>query len=180
MRERLRRDNGHSNNYVLQRHGAGTSLGMENIASMDEWLVNLALDTSSLPLAEKVVRAKPASLVESCWDANGRQVVEPQRFDTDRLFDNTEGACNALFPPHTGPHMIAGGPLTNDVLECQLKALDPADYRVVFAEAEWARLQRIFPTGVCDLSKPGVGQDVTPRTWLSYGPSPVNRYTPPT
>lgn len=179
MRERLRRDNGHSNNYVLQRHGPGTSLGSDNLAAMDEWLTNLALDESDAPLAEKVVRAKPASLVESCWDAEGRQIVEPQRYDTGRLYDNTEGQCNALYPPHTGPHMVAGGPLTNDVLKCQLKPLDPADYRVVFTEAEWARLQRIFPTGVCDWSKPGVGQEVMPRTWLSFGPSPMNRYTPP-
>jgi hypothetical protein len=179
MRERLRRDNGHSNNYVLQRHGAGTSLAVENLASMDEWLSNLALDESEGPRAEKVVRAKPASLVESCWDGQGNQIVEPQRFDTDRLFDNTEGQCNSLYPPHTGPHMVAGGPLTNDVLKCQLGPLDAADYKVVFTDAEWTRLQRIFPTGVCDWSKPGVGQTVTPRTWLSYGPSSVNRYTPP-
>jgi hypothetical protein len=179
MRERLRRDNGHSNNYVLQRHGSGTSLGMESLTSMDEWLSNLALDASDAPLADKVVSAKPASLVESCWDANGNQIVEPQGFDMDRLFDNTDGQCNTLYPPHTGPHMVAGGPLTNDVLECQLKPLDPADYRVVFTEAEWARLQSTFPMGVCDWSKPGVGQTVTPRTWLSYGPSPVNRFTPP-
>jgi hypothetical protein len=178
MRERLRRDNGHSNNYVLQRHGPGMSLAMQNLASMDRWLSTIALDESDAPLAEKVVRAKPESLVDSCWDAEGNQIVEPQRYDTGRLFDNTEGRCNQLYPPHTGPRMVAGGPLTNDVLKCQLKPLDPADYRVVFTEAEWARLQRIFPTGVCDWSKPGVGQEVTPRTWLSYGPSPVNRYVP--
>jgi hypothetical protein len=179
MRERLRRDNGHSNNYVMQRHGSGTSLAAENLASMDAWLSNLALDESTAPLAAKVVSAKPRGLVESCWDEQGGQIVEPQRFDPDRLYDNTEGRCNALYPPHTGPHMIAGGPLTNDVLKCQLKPLDPGDYRVVFTEAEWARLQRSFPRGVCDWSKPGVGQDVTPKTWLSFGPSPVNRYTPP-
>ncbi|HUF76206.1 MAG TPA: DUF6351 family protein [Longimicrobiales bacterium] len=179
MRERLRRDNGHSNNYVLQRHGSGMSLAMENLAAMDEWLTSLALDDSGEPLAEKVVRARPRELVESCWDAEGKQIVEPQRYDVGRLYDNVEGQCNALYPPHTGPHMIAGGPLTNDVLKCQLEPLDPSDYRVVFTEAEWARLQRIFPTGVCDWSRPGVGQGVTPRTWLSFGPSPVNRYQPP-
>jgi hypothetical protein len=179
MRERLRRDNGHANNYVMQRHGPGTSLAAENLARMDEWLSSLALDESDAPLAEKVVSAKPRSLVESCYDGQGRQIIEPQRFDSDRLYDNTEGGCNTLYPPHTGPHMIAGGPLTNDVLKCQLKPLDPVDYRVVFTEGEWARLQRIFPTGVCDWSKPGVGQDVRQRTWLSFGPSPVNRYTPP-
>jgi hypothetical protein len=179
MRERLRRDNGHSNNYVMQRHGPGMSLAADNLAHMNEWLSNLALDESDEPLAGKVVSAKPRSLVESCYDAQGKQIVEPQRFDPDRLYDNTEGQCNALYPPHTGPHMIAGGPLTNDVLKCQLEPLDPGDYRVVFTEAEWTRLQRTFPTGVCDWSKPGVGQDVTQRTWLSFGPSPVNRYTPP-
>jgi hypothetical protein len=146
---------------------------------MNEWLSNLALDESDEPLAVKVVSAKPRSLVESCYDAQGKQIVEPQRFDPDRLYDNTEGQCNALYPPHTGPHMIAGGPLTNDVLKCQLEPLDPGDYRVAFTEAEWTRLQRTFPTGVCDWSKPGVGQDATQRTWLSFGPSPVNRYTPP-
>ncbi|MGE0159477.1 MAG: DUF6351 family protein [Gemmatimonadales bacterium] len=178
-RERLRRDNGHADNYVLQRHGQGMSLGMENLSMMDRWLSNLALDASVDPLAAKVVRAKPAELVESCYDADGEQIVEPQTFDRARVFDNTEGTCNSLYPPHTGTRMIAGAPLESDVLKCQLKPLDRADYTVTFTDAEWARLQRIFPAGVCDWTKPGVGQDVTPRTWLSYGPSPVNRYTPP-
>jgi hypothetical protein len=179
MRERLRRDNGHSNNYVLQRHGPGMSLAMENLAAMDEWLTSLALDDSDAPPAAKVVRAKPRHLVESCWDAEGNSIAEPQRYDTGRLYDNTEGQCNRLYPPHTGPHMIAGGPLANDVLKCRLKPLSPAEYRVVFTESEWSRLERIFPIGVCDWSRPGMGQDVTQRTWLSFGPSPVNRYTPP-
>jgi hypothetical protein len=74
--------------------------------------------------------------------------------------------------------MIAGGPLTNDVLKCQLKQPSPGDYRAVFSDAEWSRLQRIFPNGVCDWSRPGVGQDAAVQTWISYGPSPVNRFQP--
>jgi hypothetical protein len=179
MRERLRRDNGHADNYVLQRHGQGMSLGMDNLAMMDRWLSNLALDGSADPLAAKLVRAKPAELVESCYDAEGNQIIEPQTFDRQRVFDNTAGACNALYPPHAGTRMIAGAPLESDILKCQLKPLDRADYAVTFTDTEWARLERLFPDGVCDWSKRGVGQDVMPRTWLSYGPSPVNRYTPP-
>jgi hypothetical protein len=179
MRERLRRDNGHADNYVLQRHASSLSLGMDNLRMMDRWLSNLALDTSGDPLATKVVRAKPPELVESCYDAEGKPIVEPQTFDRTRVFDNTQGTCNALYPPHAGTRMIAGAPLESDILKCQLKPLDRADYTVTFTDAEWARLEGIFPSGVCDWSKPGVGQEVTPRTWLSYGPSPVNRYTPP-
>jgi hypothetical protein len=178
MRERLRRDNGHSNNYVLQRHGSGTSLASENLALMDEWLTNLALDSSAGDLADRVVRAKPAELVESCYDTEGNRIGEPQTYDVHSLYDNVRGQCNRLYPPHTGPRMIAGGPLTNDVLKCQLKPLNAGDYRVIFSEAEWARLQRIFPNGVCDWSRPGVGQEAVVQTWLSYGPSPVNRFQP--
>ena len=179
MRERLRRDNGHADNYVLQRHASsGPSLAAENLAMMDRWLSNLALDASGDPPATKVVRAKPAEAVESCYDADGKQIVEPQTFNRHRLYENNEGACNTLYPPHTGTRMIAGAPLESDILKCQLKTLDRGDYSVTFTDAEWARLGRIFPEGVCDWSKPGVGQEVAPRTWLSYGPSPVNRYTP--
>ncbi len=179
-RERLRRDNGHSDNYVLQRHASGgPSLAAENLAFMDEWLSNLARDTSGDDAAARLRRAKPLALVESCWDADGRQIVEPQEFDENNLYDNTAGACNTLYPPHTGTRMIAGAPLASDVLKCQLRPLAMSDYTVAFTDAEWARLERIFPDGVCDWSKPGVGQEVTPRTWLSYGPSPVNRFTPP-
>jgi hypothetical protein len=155
------------------------SLAAENLALMDRWLSNLALDESADPRAAKVVRAKPADAVESCWDDEGQQIVEPQTFDRGRVFENTQGTCNTLYPPHAGTRMIAGAPLESDILKCQLKPLDRADYAVTFADAEWARLQAVFPTGVCDWSKPGVGQEVAPRTWLSYGPSPVNRYTPP-
>ena len=178
MRERLRRDNGHSGNYVLQRHGPGMSLAAENLSLMDQWLTNLALDTSGGDAAEKVVRAKPAELVESCYDADGSRIVEPQRYDVHDLFDNTQGRCSQLYPPHAGPHMIAGGPLTNDVLKCQLKPLNPGDYRVVFSESEWDRLESVFPDGVCDWSRPGVAQDAPVQTWISYGPSPVNRFQP--
>lgn len=179
MRERLRRDNGHADNYVLQRRGAGgRALASDNLAMMDEWLTNLALDESTDPIPEKVVRAKPHLLVDSCWDEYGSQILEPQIFYPHHLYENPRGLCNSLYPPHAGPRMIAGGPLTNDVLKCQLKPLDAADYEVEFTEAEWARLGTTFANGVCDWSKPGVGQTVTPRTWLSFGPSPVNRFEP--
>jgi hypothetical protein len=39
-----------------------------------------------------------------------------------------------------------------------------------------ARLGTIFAGGVCDWSKPGVGQVPNTSTWLSFGPSPVNRF----
>ena len=36
------------------------------------------------------------------------------------------------------------------------------------SDADFARLQKVFPDGVCDYSKPGIGQGPA-ETWLSYG-----------
>ena len=66
--------------------------------------------------------------------------------------------------------MAAGGPLTDDIAKCQLKPLNPSDYRVFFTPTQWARLTAAFPDGVCDWSKPGVGQVPWTPTTFRGGP----------
>ncbi len=176
-RARLIRDNGHADNYIIRRHLGSVSLADENLALMDEWIANIQADDSESSLLNKIVRARPADLQDDCWTEDGERIVEAAVFDRDRLFDNTRGACNQLYPPHAGLRLVAGGPLSNDVFKCQLKAIDYGDYAVEFTDTEKARLATIFDQGVCDWSRPGVHQAVN-QTWLSYGPSPVNRYTP--
>lgn len=174
-RARLERDNGHADNYVIRRHPASLSLADENLALMNSWLDAIKAANDDLPILERIVRSKPAALSDDCFTVEGERIVEPAVFNTDRLFDNTEGRCNQLYPPHAGLRLVAGGPLSNDVMKCQLKPIDYDDYRVEFSAGEKARLENIFPEGVCDWSRPGIGQGSN-QTWLSFGPSPVNRY----
>ena len=63
---------------------------------------------------------------------------------------------------------MAGAPLTIDVIKCQLRAINLENYAVSFTPAEVTRLRSIFPTGVCDWSKPGVGQTDPLSTWITY------------
>ena len=56
------------------------------------------------------------------------------------------------------PREAAGGPLSNDLLKCQLKPLDVADYQpAVLSASQLDRMRTVFAGGVCDYSKPGVG-----------------------
>lgn len=176
-RARLIRDNGHADNYVLRRHFSDLSLEDENLALMDEWLVRLREDHSETPLLERIVRAKPQALQDDCFPRAGERIVEAAVFDMERLFDNTGTPCNAVFPPHAGLRLVAGGPLSNDILKCELKPIDYRDYRVQFTDEEKVRLEAVFPQGVCDWSQAGVHQTGN-QTWLSFGPSPVNLYRP--
>jgi Tannase-like family of unknown function (DUF6351) len=70
--------------------------------------------------------------------------------------------------------MVAGGPLANNILKCQLKAIDPNDYKVPFTDAQKARLSEMFSKGVCDWSKPGVEQQPPVATWQSHMPGAPN------
>ena len=64
---------------------------------------------------------------------------------------------------------MAGAPVTDDVLKCQLKPITDAEYLpATFNAAEKARLAGIFASGVCDYSAAGAGQVAMKGTWLTY------------
>jgi hypothetical protein len=166
LRERLLKANGHFDNHVILSQ-AGWILAPEPLAQMDAWLTGVLADaTEGRTRAEKVAANRPADLKDACW--NGTTKVEEEQAATGAT------TCNGLFPSGKTPRMVAGGPLSDDIVKCQLKPLDPADYSVAFSGTEWTRLQAVFPAGVCDWSKPGVGQQPLAGTWLSFGPAQAN------
>src|SRR5206468_2429257 len=65
-------------------------------------------------------------------------------------------------------------PLAGDVLKCQLKPIDRNDYATALppmTNDQFAQLAAIFPSGVCDYSKPGYGQQPT-IPWMGYAAGP--------
>jgi len=173
-RFRLLRANGHAANQVhwwensnvvnpvgnVSRPSAATALRAFNL--MDQWLAAIEADRSSRPHEKKVTRNKPAAARDAC-------IVDGVEYEW------TPGSvCDAKFT-YTGLiRMTAGGPNTNDVLKCQLKPLSRVDYNVVFTDEQWTRLQAVFPSGVCDYSRRGVGQAKS-RPWLTFADGPGGR-----
>jgi len=75
--------------------------------------------------------------------------------------------CEQLYPSAPAPREVAGASVASDIIKCRLKAIDPNDYPSITA-AQLARLQQIFPSGVCDWSRPGIEQDTKPKAWLFF------------
>jgi hypothetical protein len=160
---RLQRSQGHTDNRV-EWFGPTPLLGdvrwpVEAFVAMDGWLAKVERDDRRVPLATKIVEDKPASLTDRC------------------LADGVPGVVCASDIARTNlstPRQEAGGPAANDVLACQVEPLDRSSYRltgglpVLFTDAQWARLQAAFPTGVCAWALPGIGQGPA-TTWLGYG-----------
>ena len=133
----------------------------ELVRQMDHWLDAIAEDGAEGTLSTKVVRDRPADLADGCWGTDGERIVEPATY-------NGASRCNQLYPPHADPRIAAGGPLTDDILKCALKSVRAEDYSRPVTPEQLARLKVIFPTGVCDYTRQGVGQEITTATWQKF------------
>jgi hypothetical protein len=177
MRERLQKANGYTDNQVMltddRRWGDSLKAPVlrQGLAQMDQWLTKMADDTSKDSKLVKLRRAKPADFVDACWTRD----EHPQRI-VERQMPNS-GKCNELYPANSFPRGVAGSPLAADVVKCQLKSIAASDYKVTFTPDELARLKQIFPTGVCDWSKPGVEQQPMTGTWQALPATTPNTAT---
>lgn len=171
IRARLEKANGRSDNQVIwvagPRGRPGTpaaaktvDLGTLALDAMTKWLDAMAADPAPLS-ADKVVRHKPAEAVDAYWTADGKKVAEKASWDG-------AGGFNTTYPVHSEPRLVAGEPAVNDIMKCALKPVDVKDYKVKFSAAQQKRLKKIFPAGVCDFSKPGVGMVGLAGTYLRY------------
>jgi hypothetical protein len=170
MRARLQKASGHHGNQIIWTFpqlapdtdpSDGTIISTpESVALLDQWLSRIEADHSDRPLEEKVVRDRPADAVDSCW-INGSRITDAQ-------------TCRTAFPYYADPRIAAGGPFTDDIVKCQLKPRDRADYQVHFSTRHWARLHKAFPDGVCDYSRPGVAQRPS-LPWMSFAHGPGGR-----
>ena len=119
---------------------------------MDAWLAAIGSDTSNKAFEQKVVSNRPTTANDRCATSDGTGLTMSQ------CTGSLDGSVR----------MATGGGATDDVIACQLKPLDRTAYAsVVFTDAQWVRMQSTFPTGVCDYSKPGVGQQPA-QFWQTY------------
>jgi hypothetical protein len=160
VRTRLDRENGDHDNQLIWE-GPGPIVGdgaceQHSFDAMDKWLAAVEKDAKPGSLAQKVARDKPADLSDRCYDGNGHKLLDD--------------LCGEVVVPIYGtPRIVAGDALSTDTNKCRLKPLDRGDdYGPLgFSDDQWARMQQLFPDGVCDFTKPGVDQqDTIP--WQTY------------
>jgi Tannase-like family of unknown function (DUF6351) len=120
---------------------------------MDEWMANIAANPE-----RGVARNKPAEAVDSCFAADGSLIASGKRVWAGILDDRPAGVCTQQFPIYKTSRIVAGGPITGSVFQCALQSLERAVGQGLYgawepSTNELARLEQIFPTGVCDYTK---------------------------
>lgn len=164
-RERMAKHNRDTDNHVMWRGAVPYPVAWNMFI---EWVEAVADDSSRRSPRDKVARNKPDAARDGCWASSAQFIAEPQTFGSA-----PNSTCNTQFPSFGFPRLVAGGPLAADIMKCRLKPVSARDYTATLTSAEMDRLQGIFPRGVCDWSRRGVGEArVVP--WASFGPAPEN------
>lgn len=177
-RQRLIEANGHADNHVMSIGGLWGYTEQEPdlgnlFRAMDQWLMAVTTNQSDADRAVKVANARPFQLSDNCWEYSDEESERINHRESLGFANN--GRCGELYPAYSTPRHVAGAPLANNIVSCQLKPVDPGDYAASFSEDELAQLFQAFPQGVCDWSLPDAHRAQFQGTWLSFGPSPVNR-----
>jgi hypothetical protein len=175
VRERLKQANGSAANHVMWRGGLSiaeaarafasgqispeskafaSKLSADSWNAFIRWVTATKADTSTLSRRAKTIRDKPVDLVDGCWTKGAAPgfIAEPQTWSR-----KPDSKCNALYPSYAFVRYEAGGPLAANVYKCQLRPV--GGYDLGFSANERRRLKAVFPGGVCDFSKPGVGHE---------------------
>jgi hypothetical protein len=174
IRDRLQRDGKDDPNLLLWTTPPGGANLAQNllgnigdanapISVLDEWLTNLAKTDPHDPMPERLAAAKPHDATNRCVLPDGKEITGGWE-----IYDDA-GPCRDAYPVYREPRTAAGSPQRADIIKCQLTPVTDAKFDVAFSDAQRARLARIFRAGVCDWSKPGVGQQPPVGVWRTYG-----------
>jgi hypothetical protein len=139
------------------------SQSMEALQVMDEWMRNIAANP-----AAGIRGNRPARAVDSCFDVQGKLIYAGDDAWDGIIDDKPAGPCTQRFPIYSSSRIVAGAPIEGGIYKCALKPVEQAvmdgTYSPWVPNAEQiATLKKIFPTGVCDYSKP----DQARPAWLN-------------
>jgi hypothetical protein len=128
------------------------------LAVMDQWLGNLRARPE-----RGVAGSKPADAVDSCFATDGTLLHRGADAWRGIIDSAPAGPCAQQFPIHGTSRTIAGGPFDEEHYKCALQPVQAAIARGVYGgwrptAAQVAQLKRIFPTGVCDYTRPDLGR----------------------
>jgi hypothetical protein len=177
---------GNHGNQVMWRYGTGllpatpaqfTAVTLQSFLTMDTWLSNLTVSApkatlNSVRSQAEVIEAKPVTAFDLCYLTGDATFSTP-------VTDMAVCDADPRLAKHSSPRQVAGGPLAENILKCRLKPLNSAEYvPIVFSTEQWARLEAVFPGGVCDWSRPGIGQQpaISP---LDFAEGPGGAPLPP-
>lgn len=128
----------------------------EALAAIDRWMKRIKQNP-----AVSVADNKPDDILDSCFDRDGKLIAQGNNVWDGPWNQKAAGQCYKTYPPFSTSRMMAGEDITGSILKCQLQtltqAIDSGLYQPINMRPYQTVIERIFPQGVCDYTKPDMG-----------------------
>ena len=123
-------------------------------AVIDEWMMNLLKEKS-------LVAAKPVAARDTCFDGSGKVIASGDGVWNGEWNEKPDGRCMQIYPSYRSSRMVAGDSIRGDVFKCELQSVNEAVEKGLYDPVDVANhveeIKIIFPQGVCDYTRPGLG-----------------------
>ena len=153
-RQRMIDFQGHADQQVVWVSDRDYNPTSRAFAVVEEWMAN-RLGGKSL------IDAMPVSARDTCFDGVGAIIASGQGVWDGEWNGKADGRCMQTYPNYHSSRMMAGDSIRGDIFKCALQPVEEALakglYGPVDMENHIDELKAIFPQGVCDYSKPGLG-----------------------
>ncbi len=156
-RARMLKSQGSADNQVIWISNAKYNPVEHAFAVMDEWLINLRMYPD-----RGVVKNRPEFAIDSCFDEEGLVIARGSDVWDGEWNQRPNGVCMEVYPSFPTSREIAGAPVSGDIFKCELQPVNQAIARGLYGGVDMnpyrEQLNTIFPQGVCDYSRPGLGE----------------------
>jgi len=162
VRQRMVDFAGHADNQVIWFTDARPEEAFSHVPMalqvIEDWMANIRANPG-----RSVADNRPALAQDSCFATDGTLIAHGDDVWDGALDDAPAGACTSEFPIYTTSRIVAGAPTEGDVFKCGLKPVATALSDGTYGDWEpdgdqIARLNAVFPDGVCDYSQPDQGR----------------------
>ena len=162
VRQRMEDFAGHADNQVIWFTDARPEEDFSHVPIalevIEDWMANIRANPD-----QSVADNRPELARDSCFATDGTLIARGDDVWDGALDDAPAGACTSEFPIYTTSRIVAGAPTQGDVFKCGLKPVATALSDGTYGDWEpdgdqIARLNAIFPDGVCDYSQPDQGR----------------------
>lgn len=162
VRQRMLNVDGDADNQVVwfidARPQVQVDPTMQAFAVLDEWMANIEANPGG-----GVSGNKPAMAVDACFATDGSLIASGDDVWAGVLDEAAPGACTQEFDIYSSSRRVAGGPYEGGIWKCTLQDVDQAVAAGLYGDwvpdsYQVARLNEIFPTGVCDYTQPDAGR----------------------
>lgn len=169
VRARIKNANGHTNNHIIWvaecsnmnlktlKKDCQYNPTADALDVIDEWLENIKRSP-----ANDIINSKPEKAMDTCYNGDGSLLYAGADAWDGVMNSNKLGKCSTAFPVYSTSRMVAGASILGNTFKCALKPVslaiaDGTYHKIQFSPQQITRLEEIFPSGVCDYTKPDRG-----------------------